>query len=204
MAVVTDEMIQGCVWTSSDPSSEEQMDLDVSKSVRPVSTVMTSNVGEVSAGANDDSTQGLPLLEVPSKPSFRNMVREALPQRSEDDIYDPWMQAKRRRRQGTTNRLDSREKSVRHSIVGFHFGVLNSLEELSLVEKLPHQVAPSSGEIMATVMQEEVMHTAAVIPQTNDVVGSNLETNEGTNMVAARDKVVAAPTTLQVDKHNVA
>ncbi|KAK9011871.1 hypothetical protein V6N11_039946 [Hibiscus sabdariffa] len=149
MAVVTDEMIQGCVWTSSDPSSEEQMDLDVSKSVRPVSTVMTSNVGEVSAGANDDSTQGLPLLEVPSKPSFRNM-------------------------------------------------------ELSLVEKLPHQVAPSSGEIMATVMQEEVMHTAAVIPQTNDVVGSNLETNEGTNMVAARDKVVAAPTTLQVDKHNVA
>ncbi|KAK8498774.1 hypothetical protein V6N13_140143 [Hibiscus sabdariffa] len=52
---------------------------------------------------------------------------------------------------------------------------------------------------MATKLHEEVLHVAAVIPQTNAAVDSNLKTNEGNNMVVARDKVVIAPPTLQAN-----
>ncbi|KAK8705313.1 hypothetical protein V6N13_048917 [Hibiscus sabdariffa] len=199
MAAVTIEMVEGRVGARSDPGSEEHMDLDASKSARHVSSTMTKNAGEISTGAIADSARSLPSLEVPVKLSFRDTVRD-------DEIYGPWMQVERRRRhQGTTNKLDSREKNVPHSTAGSQFSVLNNLElevqEPSRVEKLLHQVAPASGGIMATVQQEVVIHAAVVIPQSNIVVVSNLETNEGSNMVVARDKVVPAPTTLQADKH---
>ncbi|KAK9005826.1 hypothetical protein V6N11_043246 [Hibiscus sabdariffa] len=198
MAAVTIEMVEGRVGARSDPGSEEHMDLDASKSARHVSSTMTKNAGEISTGAIADSARSLPSLEVPVKLSFRDTVRGLVGSLPQDNIISDMDVNLHENdviigQQGTIPEIWLSNR--------VHKEIDDKLLEPSRVEKLLHQVAPASGGIMATVQQEVVIHAAVVIPQSNIVVVSNLETNEGSNMVVARDKVVPAPTTLQADKH---
>ncbi|KAK8504572.1 hypothetical protein V6N12_017115 [Hibiscus sabdariffa] len=188
--------------------------------------------GEISTRANEKSAQ------------------EAIPQRSDNEIYGPWVRVERRwHRPSATTKIDNKEKGESNSTVVSHFGVLNSLEvegnrpvdmsvqqahvsvrksvrahdglgvgkqqelkivkkapgavvqEPSCVESMPHQEASSPGKNVATILHKESRPNVDVITLTNDVVDTNLETNEGITMVVACDKVVVAPTTLEVDKH---